>query len=483
MANITVADGSTVSGFNINNSVNSAILANNTLTGTANVDNTNITGASMGINVQNATGTLNFGSTSTVNNSVLTGLNVDRAMTMANLTVNVNGAINSNAGRAIRINSLQAGDVVNVNGLVTHNGAGNGAGMPGTIDIQNSSGNVNIVNANLTLTSAGDAVRLLNNQTSTLQFNNLDITTAAGGGLFATDSGTVIVGDGSINATGGAAIFIDPTIVNMRFDNVTSLNSPTFGIRLDRTSGLLSIGGIATITTPQGRGVEFVDSTANFIISTLNVTGSNAGGGANGNAVFLQDTSGMAADTLTGSFVVGGGLLQQTADGSDTFRIDSGSATVDFGASINHGVAVGNNNAMVNIFNTTSGNSNFSGTLDANAGSGLQFNNADSNSSFTGTTTLDGGNAGIDILGGSSGTFNFAANTSITARTVDAFVLSGDNTASATVTYSNREHGGRWISDLQQCCCRRHCRHRHRYLPEQRCPKRQHHCRYRIDRC
>jgi len=434
MANITVADGSTVSGFNINNSVNSAVLANNLLTGTANVENTIITGADIGLNVQDATGILNFATTSTINNTIQAALNVDGALTTG--TINVNGAINNNAARAVRINNLPTGGVVNVNGLVTDNG---GTG----ILVQNSSGNVNFVNANLTI-PAGDAVTLTNNQLGTIQFNNLDITTAAGGGLIATDSGTVIVGDGSIDATGGAAIFIDRTLVNLRFDNVTSTNSPTiasavasgFGIRLDQTSGLLSIGGIATITTPQGRGIEFVDSTANFIISTLNITGSNAGGGANGNAVFLQDTSGGGADTLTGNFVVGAGLVQQTANGSDTFRIDSGSATVDFGASINHGVAVANNDAMVNIFNTTSGNANFSGTLDANAGTGLQFNNADSNSSFTGTTTLDGGNAGIDILGGSSGTFDFAATTSITARTAAAFVVSGNNTDAPTVTYS-----------------------------------------------
>ncbi|MBT6493814.1 MAG: hypothetical protein HOL01_04595 [Planctomycetaceae bacterium] len=426
MANVTVADGSTFSGFNINNSVNSAVLANNTLTGTANVENTIITGADIGLNVQDATGILNFATTSTINNTIQAGLNVDGAMTTG--TINVNGAINNNAARAVRINNLPDGGVVNVNGLVTDNG---GTG----ILVQNTSGDVNFVNANLTIPN-GDAVTLTNNQLATIQFNNLDITTAAGGGLIATDSGNVIVGDGSINATGGAAIFIDPTLVNLRFDNVTSINSPTFGIRLEETSGLLSIGGTATITTPQGRGIEFVDSSANFIISTLNVTGSNAGGGANGNAVFLQDTSGAGADTLTGSFVVGGGLVQQTANGSDTFRVDSGSATVDFGANINHGVAVGNNNALVNIFNTTSGNVDFSGTLDANAGTGLQFNNADSNSSFTGTTTLDGGNAGVDILGGSSGTFNFAATTSITARTADAFVVSGNNVDAPTVTYS-----------------------------------------------
>jgi hypothetical protein len=436
MANITMANGSSVSGFIINNSVNSAILANNTLTGTADIANTTINGANIGLNVQNATGILNFAATSTINNTTLTAFNIDRAMTVANLTVNFDGAINTNAARAIRINNLQAGDVVNVNGLVTHNGAGNGAGMAGTIDIQNSAGNVNFANANLTLTSAGDAVKLVNNQLATIRFNNLDITTSAGGGLIATNSGTVTVGGGNISTTGGPAIFINPTIIDLRFDNVTSINSPTFGIRLDQASGLLAISGITTITNPQGRGIEFVDSSANFNMNTLNITGTNAGGGANGSAIFLQDNSGMAADLLTGNFTVGNGLVQQTADGSDTFRIDAGSANVTFGANINHGVGVVNNNAAVNIVNTTAGSANFSGTVIATDGTGLQFNNADGVYGFTGTTTLSGGTAGIDILGGSSGTFSFGTNTSIAGRTAAAFVISGDNTAAPTATYS-----------------------------------------------
>ncbi len=77
----------------------------------------------------------------------------------------------------------------------------------------------------------------------------------------------------------------------------------------------------------------------------------------------------------------------------------------------------------------------FSGTLNATNGTGLQFTDADSTTlyNFTGTTTLNGGDAGIDITGGSAGTFTFGAGTTITNPSGTAFLLSASN---ANVTYS-----------------------------------------------
>ncbi|MBZ9757777.1 hypothetical protein LB524_21045, partial [Mesorhizobium sp. ESP6-5] len=66
-------------------------------------------------------------------------------------------------------------------------------------------------------------------------------------------------------------------------------------------------------------------------------------------------------------------------------------------------------------------------------GTGLQFNNADGTYNFNGTTTLNGGNASVDILTSSGGTFSFGANTSITSPSGTAFNVS---TGSANVTYA-----------------------------------------------
>ena len=61
---------------------------------------------------------------------------------------------------------------------------------------------------------------------------------------------------------------------------------------------------------------------------------------------------------------------------------------------------------MVNVTgNHNTGTLTFqTGTLSATNGTGLQFNNADGTYTFNGTNTLNGGDAGIDIVNGSDGT-------------------------------------------------------------------------------
>ena len=66
-------------------------------------------------------------------------------------------------------------------------------------------------------------------------------------------------------------------------------------------------------------------------------------------------------------------------------------------------------------------------------GTGLQFDNADGVYTFNGTTTLNGGDAGIDILNGSAGSFTFGPGTSITSPSGAAFNLAN---STAAVTYS-----------------------------------------------
>ncbi len=69
----------------------------------------------------------------------------------------------------------------------------------------------------------------------------------------------------------------------------------------------------------------------------------------------------------------------------------------------------------------------------ATNGTGLQFDNADGTYGFNGTTTLNGGDAGIDILNDSAGTFSFGTGAAITNPSGTAFNLSASN---ANVTYS-----------------------------------------------
>ena len=79
----------------------------------------------------------------------------------------------------------------------------------------------------------------------------------------------------------------------------------------------------------------------------------------------------------------------------------------------------------------SSGTLTFDGTIDVTDGLGLQFSDADGSYNFNGQVTLSGGDAGIDILGGSAGTFTFT-NTDITSPTGVGLDLQSSN---ATVNF------------------------------------------------
>ena len=65
------------------------------------------------------------------------------------------------------------------------------------------------------------------------------------------------------------------------------------------------------------------------------------------------------------------------------------------------------------------------GTINATNGTGLQFDNADGTYNFNGTVTLNGGDAGIDILDSSDGTFTFRRVKYEIERTAEKIYKSG----------------------------------------------------------
>lgn len=73
--------------------------------------------------------------------------------------------------------------------------------------------------------------------------------------------------------------------------------------------------------------------------------------------------------------------------------------------------------------------------ITATDGNGLQFDNADGDYDFRGQVQLNGGDAGIDILGGSAGTFTFSDTTTITNPTGAAFNVQ-DLEAGGTINYN-----------------------------------------------
>jgi len=141
-----------------------------------------------------------------------------------------------------------------------------------------------------------------------------------------------------------------------------------------------------------GLGVPALSSSG---ATSVNVNIGNITTNFASNSVTLANTTG-SVSIAGGSFVGGGGA---------TINISGGSVTFTYGGSVNQGTT---SEAMVSISGGHTGTVNFNtGTLTATNGTGLQFDNADGTYNFNGTVTLNGGDAGIDILNGSGGIFSF----------------------------------------------------------------------------
>ena len=206
----------------------------------------------------------------------------------------------------------------------------------------------------------------------------------------ATSATTTGAGVTAVNWVGAANTSMTFNSLSITRNNGTALNA-SIGGTINVTNGTGSI----TNTTPGGPAIIAANIALNANFSQI-----NSSAGANG----------VSLTTVTGTSNFGGGQLTGAAPNA-TFQITGGTTTVTYSGNITQGAAA----AMVTV---TGGHGTgvvtFSGTLNATLGTGLQFNDADGTYNFTGTTTLAGGDAGIDILNGSGGTFSFGANTTIT---------------------------------------------------------------------
>lgn len=214
----------------------------------------------------------------------------------------------------------------------------------------------------------------------------------AGGFTLAITGGTI----DSMNALNHDVIALDNLSADIQ---LTSVNYAGSGIAV-----------IANDVTGVGAGGRALD------IGTLTVTGNPAVG------VVL-------AGTTSGNFNFGNG---SSIVGSTTAAIElsnTGAGNFSYAGDIT-GITTG---ALVLVGNGNINAATFSGTLSATGGTGLQFDDADGSYNFTGTTTLNGGDAGIDIVNGSGGTFAFGTGTSITSPT-GAGINIANSTAGVTYT-------------------------------------------------
>jgi hypothetical protein len=189
------------------------------------------------------------------------------------------------------------------------------------------------------------------------------------------------------------------------------INGGAVGSPVINTISLTGTGGALNVTTSGAFG-------ANVVFGTLESTSSP---GANLNLVNVSGALGLTS---------GGSGFSGSAAASAAVNVSGGTVAFTY----NGNVTKANTGALVSISNGHSGGTiAFSATLNASSGTGLQFDNADGTYNFSGTNTLNGGDAGIDILNGSSGTFTWSAASTITSPTGAAFNV---GTGSPNVTYS-----------------------------------------------
>ena len=254
-------------------------------------------------------------------------------------------------------------------------------------------------------------------------FDNLSSTNSASQGINLVGvTGTLTVTAGSITNPTGTAVNVNGGSVSLTYPgNITQSNNASTVSASNGHSGTLTFQ-TGTINSTNGNGLQYdnSDGTYNFN-GTTTLNGGDAG---------VNILNGSA-----GTFTFGTGTTITNPVGI-AFNVDGTSATVTSGITYSGSITQANNFAIVNVKNHTTGTITFqTGTLSATNGTGLQFDNADSPTSynFNGTTTLNGGDAALDILNGSAGTFSFASGASIINPTNEAIKI---NASTANITYS-----------------------------------------------
>jgi hypothetical protein len=332
--------------------------------------------------------------------------------------------------------------------------------------ITNSS-TANINYGNTSCTGGANGVSLSGNTAGTRTFGTLSVSGGSGnafvhsgGGGNVTVNGaanlstvapdTIVVQNAAntnlINFAGGATVNKSGAAGNgVQWSGVNTGATLTFAtLALTTTNGTgmnLAGGGTVNITTAAGSSISATGIgaqtapaiLANAVALNANLTTTSCNGsGTGGNCISLT--------TVTGTSNLGGGAL--TGAAGATFLVSGGTTSVTYSGNITQA----NNAAAVSVAGGHNGTLNFNtGTISATNGTGLQFDNADGTYNFettAGSATFGGGDAGVDILNGSGGTFNFGRSASpssfaITSPTGIAFNVDGTSAlVTGNVTYS-----------------------------------------------
>ncbi|CDX25320.1 conserved exported hypothetical protein [Mesorhizobium plurifarium] len=333
------------------------------------LDSTSSGGGTFNVGLSNVTGSVNLGS-GALSGALGSAFNVSGGTA----DISYSGSIaKTTSGNVVAISGRTAGTTTLSGNLSATGGADNGILVSG-----NSGGTVNFSGTSKTLsTGANAAVSLTGNAGSTVNFSNggLAITTNSGTGFNTSGGGTFSVATGA---------------------NANTISTGT-GVAVSMNAAVIAAGGVNFAST------------------------SNGSGGTSG--VILTNVTGSGTINLGAGALVGGSAAAVSISGGSANLIYSGNVTQATSGQALASVAGGHSGTVT--FNT--------GTLSATNGTGLQFDNADGAYNFNGTTTLNGGDAGVDILNGSGGNFSFGAGTSISNPTGVGFNVNG---GAGTITYA-----------------------------------------------
>ncbi|WP_324749472.1 Ig-like domain-containing protein [Sphingomonas sp. LY54] len=368
-------------------------------------------------------------------------LEADQRLIGTGADLAVNGhAIENAASNATITSSATNGFAVTVgagNTIAGLNIVGNGTNTGGISDNQvGSFGTLNLNPAALngvtpayqsTITTTGAALNLSDGAVVGNDFSSVTSSGGVNNVSLTNITGTLALGSGSMTNASGDSFAVSGGAVSTTYTGGITHAAATGGLvsAAGGHSGTLTFG-TGTLSATNGTGLQFnnADGTYNFN-GTTTLAGGDAGiDVVNGSGGTFNFASGTAITSPTGHAV----------------NIADGTATFTYGGTITNA----NPGATVNVLNHATGSVTFNGAVTATSGTGLQFSNADGTYDFNGRVSLNGGDAGVDIIAGSGGTFTFdhadpgTPNQIIHANAGDAFVVDGvpGTPSNANVTWN-----------------------------------------------
>lgn len=228
---------------------------------------------------------------------------------------------------------------------------------------------------------------------------------------------SVMVFDGTGAAPGLTRTAAGPTVT-------VAQNNIIRGVAIDADAGaaLFSAAPFGTLfiretdVAPTGPALDLTTGTIDAVFGTLSALGSAS--------------TGIRLTGVNGSVTATAGAISITGAGAAAVSI-TGGVSVSYPGNVTQAT----NNPLLAIANH-SGTLAFGGTLQASTGTGAQFSNASGTYTFTGAVTLSnmtGGFAGIDVRGGSTGTFSFPAGSSVANTSGPALYVGA---SAPTLTYA-----------------------------------------------